>query len=320
MKFRVLSDLHLDVNRNYDLVLDGRDKGMFTVIAGDTSGNPLITRKFLEENIKEGVFVSGNHLVYNDRNLHIDELRSELMFEHGPNDPITYLDALTGEPCVCKEKDGILFIGSALYTNFLLPYKWDYEDERQQDGPPSEKGNELTQLRNGQRSERAMNDYRWGYVLRPDGAMTHLRYTDYLKWFDKSFAAIKKAVEDNPDKECVIVTHYCPSPKCIDEGYLDSDVNASYVSNLEEFIISHPNIKCWCCGHVHHQDSFKIGQCLLVMNPRGYVARMEDVNFDKRLYVDTKDWSLHKHKRSQKEQKEYDERREKYISALAWFL
>ena len=237
MKFRVLSDLHLDVNKDYDFFIPKRDQGMFTVLAGDTSGNPLVTREWIEENLKEGVFVSGNHLVYNDRGKGVDELRAELAWEHGKDDPMTYLDALIGEPCVVKEKDGILFVGTALYTNFLLPYKWDYEDEQRQDGPPSEKGNELTKLRNGMRSERRMNDYHWGRVA-DDGGLRRMCYEDYLKWFDKSFAAIKKVIEDNPDKEVVVVTHYCPSPKCIDEGYLDSDVNASYVSNLEDFITS----------------------------------------------------------------------------------
>ena len=320
MKFRVLSDLHIDVNRSYPFDLPKRDQGMFTVLAGDTSGDPLKTRDWIEKNLKEGVFVSGNHLVYNDRGKGIDELRAELAWEHGKDDPMTYLDALIGEPCVVKEKEGILFVGSALYTNFLLPYKWDYEDEERQDGPPELKGNALTRVRNGQRSEMRMNDYRWGRVRGTDGSLRRMSYEDYLKWFDKSFAAIKKVVEDNPDKEIVVVTHFCPSPKCIDEGYLDSDVNSSYVSNLEEFITSHPNIKCWCCGHVHHQDSFKVGDCLVVMNPRGYVGRCEDANFDRRLYVDTSDWSIHKHKRTQKEQKEYNERKNKYLSAMAWFF
>ena len=67
MKFRVLSDLHIDVNRDYDFFMSERDKGMFTVLAGDTSGDPLKTRQWIEQNLKEGVFVSGNHLVYNDR-------------------------------------------------------------------------------------------------------------------------------------------------------------------------------------------------------------------------------------------------------------
>ena len=319
MKFRVLSDLHLDVNKDYDFFIPKNQQGMFTVLAGDTSGDPLVTRQWIEGNLKEGVFVSGNHLVYNHREKGVDELRAELAWEHGKDDPMTYLDALLGEPCVVKEKEGILFVGSALYTNFLLPYKWDYEDEERQDGPPSEKGNELTKVRNGQRSEMRMNDYHWGRVA-DDGGLRQMRYTDYLKWFDKSFAAIKKVVEDNPDKEIVVVTHFCPSPKCIDEGYLDSDVNSSYVSNLEEFITSHPNIKCWCCGHVHHQDSFKVGDCLVVMNPRGYVRRLEDRDFDRRLYVDTSDWSLHKHKRTKKEQEDFDKRYKDYLALSAWFL
>ena len=39
-KFRVLSDLHMDINEKYPFSLNNSD--VFTVIAGDTSGLPFI--------------------------------------------------------------------------------------------------------------------------------------------------------------------------------------------------------------------------------------------------------------------------------------
>ena len=65
MKIRILSDLHLDVNSKYPFSL--KDKDTFTILCGDTSGDPEITKKWIDDNIKSGVFVCGNHLVYNSR-------------------------------------------------------------------------------------------------------------------------------------------------------------------------------------------------------------------------------------------------------------
>ena len=79
MKFRVLSDLHIDVNRDYDFFMSERDKGMFTVLAGDTSGDPLKTRQWIEQNLKEGVFVSGNHL----SDMHFPEGTLVMMVKRG---------------------------------------------------------------------------------------------------------------------------------------------------------------------------------------------------------------------------------------------
>jgi len=48
-KFRVLSDLHLDINERYPLDID--DKSIFTVICGDTAGYPDIVKRWILNNI-----------------------------------------------------------------------------------------------------------------------------------------------------------------------------------------------------------------------------------------------------------------------------
>lgn len=300
MKVRILSDLHLDVNEAYPFEL--KDKDTFTILCGDVSGDPKITCDWIANNVKNGVFVAGNHLVYNQRGLSIEELRREMMDSDTGN--VQYLDCtVEGCPCVKQLDENLLVVGSTMYTDFSLPVGLGMHSKEEEI------------YVNKSASHARMNDYRWGRTAR--GRMIP---DDYIPWYNEFFAVLKKTVEENKDKDIIVATHYCPSPKCISPEYVDSDINASYVVPLDDFIVSHPNIKCWACGHVHHQDSFKIGNCVVVMNPRGYVAHLEDSDFDSRLWIDTKTWKLHKHKKTPKEAAEYERRCKDFMRCSAWFL
>lgn len=288
MKVRVISDLHLDLNEYWPISLDKND-GIFTVMCGDLSGSPAITKRWISKNVGRGVFVSGNHLVYNHEGKTVSQLREEMAKGHGKTAKVTYLDCMTKSGVCSKLVDGVLFVGSCLYTDFKLPCG----DQRAFRSGGVEK---LVQD-NMRISDWSMNDYKWGKVEDPEhGGKRRFSPSDCLLAFEKSFAKISEVVEraakDTPDTPVFVVTHYCPSPKCISDEYVDSDLNASYASDLEGFIVSHPNIRCWACGHVHTQKHFKIGNCLVVMNPRGYLFRAEDSKFHKDLVVDTDDWSV----------------------------
>ena len=52
MKIQVLSDIHLDVNRNHPFSLP--DSDTFTIIAGDISAYTDETIKWLHENVENG--------------------------------------------------------------------------------------------------------------------------------------------------------------------------------------------------------------------------------------------------------------------------
>ena len=202
-KFRVISDLHMDINSKYPFAIE--DKDTFTLVAGDTSGEPyLITckcgnsavgihignyekaikfvgenrvrakfvydktegswkyngksvtednsgisisengiipreegcvsnindgdeivliiknvEKWLRKNVKNGLIVAGNHLVYNRFGLSIEEHKRRLAKKFPIGDSFSFLDNSVG--VMTKEVDGILFIGSTLYTDYKLP-------------------------------------------------------------------------------------------------------------------------------------------------------------------------------------------------------
>lgn len=293
-KFRVLSDLHLDINEKYPLEI--QDKDIFTVICGDTSGYPDMTINWIKNNCPNGVGVSGNHLPYNDQNKTIQQLRLELANEFPINTSFTYLDCETG--VFGKEVDDIIFIGTCMYTNMALSHPtWNPTGDIEF---------------NKRCSLYHMNDYRWGIKsLEPT---INIRPDDYYEWFKHAYEKIEYALNDNEKsdkpKDVVLLTHHPLITDFLEHnGYVDDycwsprDFNwASYSSDMKQWIKRHSSIKCYCCGHIHdvykEYRNFDIirddgkSKCLVVNNARGYVSRGHDTFFNPNRYIDVETWSV----------------------------
>ena len=269
MKIRVLSDLHIDVNEDYPLKLENKDT--FTIIAGDTAGYMYTGIRWIQENVRQGIVISGNHIVYSPDARPIQDLKKDWAHAFPPEAAVTYLDQMTG--VMSKDVNNILFIGTTLYTDYAL--STDVSPEYS--------------MRLACHPRRGMNDFRYGYTKGNDGNVRHIHPTDYQRWFIESKKEITRLVKSNPNKEIVLITHHCPSSKC---GVYHEELSASYASDLDDFIKDNPNIKLWVTGHIHQRKHFRIGNCLVLMNPRGYEAYGEGIGFNPNTFVDTKDWSV----------------------------
>ena len=49
-------------------------------------------------------------------------------------------------------------------------------------------------------------------------------------------------------------------------------MNGGYSSDLDEFILGHPQIRLWTHGHTHEPFDYIIGSTRIVCNPRGYIG------------------------------------------------
>lgn len=84
---------------------------------------------------------------------------------------------------------------------------------------------------------------------------------------------IQSVVQGNHDTKYVVVGHHAPSAQSIHAQYAhDSIMNGGYSSNLDEFIMDHPQIRLWTHGHTHHPFDYQIGDTRVVCNPRGYAG------------------------------------------------
>lgn len=310
-QFRIVSDLHID--RHLGDTISFEDD-IFTIVAGDTANSIEKSIPWLKRNIKNGLIISGNHLQYNCdiEKKTIQELREELKEKFPLDGTVTYLDCETGIYSKCI--DGILFIGTCMYTDMML--KSNYPTIIS------------TQEANMRRSEYQMNDYI--YSLKDKDKDIRCTAQDHVDCFNRAFALIDKMLTENEQsinpKPVVLITHHSLIRDYIEYSYYikSSDenqllfrdkwcsignkigtINASYASDKIDWLKSHNSIKCYCFGHIHciskenrvkeyqHKDGSNF---LVINNARGYVDRFQDFDFNKDLFVDTTTWKIVKGK------------------------
>lgn len=235
-----MSDLHLDVNNDgFEL----EDKDTFTLIAGDISGDVDLTTKWIRENIHNGIFVEGNHCIY--EGMPLQEVYTTLKERFPLKENVSFLQN------TYKIIGDYVFVGCTLWTDFKLNNVGYYSQKA---------------------ANREMRDYRYGTIIdEVTKKQRKIRPLDTIEEFKKSIKFINSTCKAFPDKKIVVLTHHCPSMKCSSELYVNNMLNPAFISDLEGFIVSHPNIQYWVCGHCHRSPLVeKIGQCFVLMNTKGY--------------------------------------------------
>ena len=122
-----------------------------------------------------------------------------------------------------------------------------------------------------------MNDYKYitnfyeakslYYKLQPEVTVeTFRRSRDY----------IRAVVENDPTRKYVVVTHHAPSRSSTHPRFAhETLMNGAFSSNLDEFIMDHPQIRVWTHGHTHDPFDYMIGETRIICNPRGYAGYEE---------------------------------------------
>jgi len=76
-----------------------------------------------------------------------------------------------------------------------------------------------------------------------------------------------------------VISHMAPSYQSVPQQY-KKYANGAYVSDLDDLILSHPQIKYWCHGHTHNVFNYMIGDCRVICNPAGYPGQATGFNPD----------------------------------------
>lgn len=251
MQARILSDLHINQNGNFDLT----DKEIFTIVAGDISKDFFQLESWLQQNIKNGIFILGNHDFTGNTNM-IDAYR-ELKEKFPVSNNLTFLQNS------CKEIDNKIFVGATLWTDFSL------------------------EVNNPMTSKSVIKNLLHGYIRGNFSKEQKLTPEITIKEYMKSINYIDFICKENPDKDIIVITHHCPSIKCSAEKFKNNVMNPALITNLESFILEHKNIKAWCCGHCHRNPIItEIGNCKIIMNTKGYTKYNECPNFDENFIVE----------------------------------
>ena len=117
-----------------------------------------------------------------------------------------------------------------------------------------------------------MNDYRSIKYHNKEAGLYH-KLTPEVTARDhrQALKYISATARAHSDRSVVVITHHGPSYRSVDDMYKhDYHSNGGYVSELDDFVLDHSNIKFWCHGHTHNRSDYQIGQCRVLCNPRGY--------------------------------------------------
>ena len=256
MRLWILSDLHLELTRGWDLPFgDARPAFDVLVVAGD-----LITRMergvaFLKERVAgEVVYVPGNHEFYGtDIDRTVEKARAAAA---GSNVHVLQNDTVT--------IDGIIFVGATLWTDFNL-----FGDAEQA----------------MMAAAQSMNDYR---KIRLRNYELRLRPKDTLKRHIESRDFIARQLRNGGRH--VVVTHHAPHPSGVRRGFERDIVSAAYASDLTDLIVSGAP-ELWVYGHSHESRQDVVGSTRLVTNAKGYgpwppQLVWDNAHFDPQLIVE----------------------------------
>jgi len=93
-----------------------------------------------------------------------------------------------------------------------------------------------------------------------------------MKSYIQSVIDQRRDSGDRSDR-VVVVGHHSPSRQSTHPRYqADHKTNGCYSSDLEAFILDHPEICLWTHGHTHEDFDYMIGTTRVVCNPRGYIG------------------------------------------------
>jgi hypothetical protein len=249
MKIRIISDIHIDINKKMNYQFDFGDD--FVVCCGDISGDRFTTEKWVKENIKNGVFVEGNHLGYEHVTRDINDTRCESIkyLKRKFNGKVRFL-----ENNIYIVED-VVFVGCTLFTDFNLNNDIEY-----------------CKLL----AQRCMNDYKYVFVKYKD-YIKRITPENTIKYHNASVKFINETCKKYKDNKIVVVTHHAPSIHSINENFKNDMLNAAYASNLEWIMKENDNLVLWCHGHTHHNVDYIKHGTRVVCNTLGYFNKTVDI-------------------------------------------
>ena len=260
MKLAICSDLHLEFgditlkNEGADILILGGDimtaQELHDFKADDTNFADQLTRRGTAERYREFlarcsaefphvIYIAGNHEFYHGK---YPDAYNYLEEECRVFNNVYFLEQSK------KEINDVTFIGATLWTD----------------------------MNNGDRNtllmvKEMMNDYR--VIRHSNRNYARLTPSDTVVRHKNTLNYIKSVIKSDPNKKYVVVGHHAPSKQSVKPRYAeDIEMNGAYSSDLEDFILAHPQIVLQTHGHTHEEFDYYVGNTRIVCNPRGYIG------------------------------------------------
>jgi predicted phosphodiesterase len=163
--------------------------------------------------------------------------------------------------------NGVRFLGTTLWTDFMLLGDGDARSAAMNEARSFMR--DFSRIRGGHLSTE---------VFTPEeSAALFARHAD---WLDRRLAI-------SHGGPTVVVTHHAPSRQSIHPRYLNSILNACFVSDAEH-LFGTGRAHLWIHGHTHDSFDYAVNGTRVVCNPRGYAKAgvNENPGFDPDLVIE----------------------------------
>jgi predicted phosphodiesterase len=246
MKLQIISDIHLELFKTYKIKVKSNANAL--ILAGDIVNINTINKldNFIKSCPIPIFMITGNHEYYNSSFSIIHDHLKKLSKKY------KYFYFLNNESMIFND---FKIIGSTLWSNFNI-------------------SEDLGLFKHN--VEKSINDF---YLIKndKDGRFTS---EDCIRLNNISKDYIMNELQDG--KPSIVITHFLPHPKSINELYLKSPLNPYFCCDCSDIFTD--NIKLWIHGHTHTCCDYKLNNMRVVCNPKGYGE--ENKHFDGTLVVE----------------------------------
>jgi predicted phosphodiesterase len=246
MQIQVLSDIHFEVCKNPERLLDKilppyPEKNTVLVLAGDIGYiGSEIYMKYIEKcsELYDAVFlVAGNHEYYNSSLETVNNLAHTLKWPSN----VYYLDRTS------VIHRGVRFLGCTLWATAHSSTCKDVND----------------------------------FIYITD--ITVEKYNDMhhrdLAWLENE---LDKPQPNEEYTHTVVITHHLPSQALVHSIYKTHYLNPYYANSMDDLV---RKANMWFCGHTHMPVQRHIGNCWCAVNPVGYTGEHSKCNMKQRFTV-----------------------------------
>lgn len=263
MRLLILSDLHHELWREHAPQIDPSvSRPDVVILAGDiNTGAKAVDWAARTFSGLPVMYVHGNHEGYGHN---LDDVQVQIQEACETAGNVHFLNC--GEQIVGR----VRFLGATMWTDFRL-----FGDDERQDSM--------------REAEAVMTDYK--RIRLAKKGYRKLRAADTAQFHSIQKSWLKKKLEEPFNGVTVVITHMAPSMLSVADKFGEASTSAAYASRLDG-LVAKANL--WVHGHMHESLDYQLGNCRVVCNPCGYIARngsAENVLFNPNYVVELSDQS-----------------------------